>query len=233
MSGRTSLEVGRSSFEKPSLDFVFGGFNAGSGSADPSGFNARSGDMTSGAMSGDCSFGEERPLLEELEIHPHQIWQKTVSVLHPFREYDQAIVNDADLAGPLVFCLLLGIALLLNGKIHFGYIYGLGVIGCFGMYVVMNLMSETGVDFDKTVSILGYCFLPIVLLAALSTFVSVRSSVPEFQVLAYLATTLCVAWATYSAASMFVTSCQMVHQRWLVAYPVALLYICFAIITVF
>ena len=41
---------------------------------------------------------------------------------------------DADLAGPLVFCLAFGSLLLLTGKIHFNYIYGIGALGCVAMY---------------------------------------------------------------------------------------------------
>ena len=36
------------------------------------------------------------------------------------------VISDQDLAGPLVFCLLFGGALLLHGKVSFGYIYGIG-----------------------------------------------------------------------------------------------------------
>lgn len=49
-------------------------------------------------------------------------------------------MQDADLAGPLVFCLGLGLVLLLKGKASFGAIYGCGAIGCGGMYIVLNLM---------------------------------------------------------------------------------------------
>merc|ERR1712137_1357094 len=43
-------------------------------------------------------------------------------------------MEGADLAGPLVFGFTLGLFLLLGGKVHFGYIYGMGVIGCLSMY---------------------------------------------------------------------------------------------------
>ena len=29
-----------------------------------------------------------------------------------------------------------------SGKIHFGYIYGLGITGCLGTYLLLNLMSQ-------------------------------------------------------------------------------------------
>ncbi|CAO2604644.1 Protein YIPF5 [Lemmus lemmus] len=51
------------------------------------------------------SFEEEPPLLEELGINFDHIWQKTLTVLHPLRVADGSIMNETDLAGPVVFCL--------------------------------------------------------------------------------------------------------------------------------
>lgn len=48
---------------------------------------------------------------------------------------------DADMAGPLVFALILGFALLMAGKLHFGYIYGFGMVGSLAVYLLVNLMA--------------------------------------------------------------------------------------------
>lgn len=77
-----------------------------------------------------------------------------------------------------MFVLLLGTALLLKGKIHFGYIYGVGAIGCISMCLLLNLMSETPVDLLHTTSVLGYCFLPIVALAFLSLVITLECAFP-------------------------------------------------------
>lgn len=37
-----------------------------------------------------------------------------------------------------------------SGKVHFGYIYGVAMLGCFAMYAVLNLMSDTGIDVTRT-----------------------------------------------------------------------------------
>jgi len=55
-----------------------------------------------------------------------------------------------------------------SGKVHFGYIYGVGLMGCTSMYVVLNLMSSSGVSVSCVVSTLGYCLLPMVLLSSVS-----------------------------------------------------------------
>ena len=62
-------------------------------------------------------------------------------MLHLLKETDPLVVGDADMAGPLVFCFAFMASLLLGGKVAFGYIYGLGLMGCLGMYLLLNLMS--------------------------------------------------------------------------------------------
>jgi len=52
------------------------------------------------------------PLLQELEIYPDHIREKTLEVLNPARPIKDEYLQDADLAGPLVFCLVLGVCLL-------------------------------------------------------------------------------------------------------------------------
>lgn len=61
-----------------------------------------------------------------------------------------------------------------SGKVHFGYIYGIGLMGCTSMYVVLNLMSTMGVSAGCVVSVLGYCLLPMVLLSSFSVVVHLQ-----------------------------------------------------------
>lgn len=51
--------------------------------------------------------------LAELGINFDHIWQKTLTVLHPLKVADGTIMNETDLAGPMVFCLAFGATLLL------------------------------------------------------------------------------------------------------------------------
>jgi hypothetical protein len=170
---------------------------------------------------------EEPPLLQELGINFDHIKKKSVTVLNPFKAVDKHIMDDTDLAGPFVFCLLFGGFLLLSGKIHFGYIYGVGVLGCLSMYTILNLMSENGIDIYQTTSVLGYCLLPMVLLSSLAMLLNLSGF------LGLIISTLSVLWCTNSASVMFVTVLSMSDQRFLVAYPVGLLYSAFAILAVF
>ena len=155
---------------------------------------------------------------------------KTGVVLWPKRATLQpgsAVINDDDFAGPLLFCLVLGTLLMFQGKVHFGTIYGVFVIGWLGIWAVLNLMSHKGIDIYRTASVLGYCLLPIVILAALSIILEMRG----------LAGTLCiplaVLWCANAASLFFVAALDADDRRWLLAYPVAMFYTCFALITIY
>ena len=115
---------------------------------------------------------EEPPLLEELGINFQHIYGKTLSVINPRKALNAEILEDSDLAGPFVFCWVQGVCLLFSGKLHFGYLFGFGMVGCFFIYTVLNLMNQNqatqahGIDSYRVVSILGYSLLPIVILSA-------------------------------------------------------------------
>ena len=111
-------------------------------------------------------------------------------------QIDSEVLADTDMAGPLVFCLALGGALLLvrparpparpghasltarprrpslsqHGKVHFGAIYALALLSVIAIYVLLNLMSD-GIDIYRVASVLGYCLLPMVGLAFLTIVV--------------------------------------------------------------
>ncbi len=172
--------------------------------------------------------GDEPPILEELGINFGHIRSKTRIVLYPRRHrFDQSVVDDDDFAGPLLFCLVLGVLLLFKGKVHFGTIYGVFVIGLLGIWAVLNLMSQKGIDIYRTASVMGYSLLPIVLLAALSIPLDLRG----FIGLLFIPAT--VLWCSTAASIFFVAALEAHDRRWLLAYPVALFYTCFALITVF
>ncbi|KAM6970749.1 protein YIPF5 [Aplochiton taeniatus] len=173
------------------------------------------------------SFDDEPPLLEELGINFDHIWQKTLTVLHPMKAADGSIMNETDLAGPMVFCLAFGATLLLTGKIQFGYVYGISAIGCLGMYCLLNLMSMTGVSFGCVASVLGYCLLPMILLASFGVLFSLQG------MMGIVITAAIIGWCSLSASKIFISALAMDGQQLLVAYPCGLLYGVFALISVF
>jgi len=181
-----------------------------------------------GGQVGADEFADEPPLLEELGINVGHIAQKTLAVLNPFRATPAEAAGDGDLAGPLVFCLAFGSLLLLSGKVHFNYIYGIGVLGCLAMYALLALMAVgKDVHFTVVVSVLGYCILPVVVLSAVSVVFSLSGAVGNMMAVA------AVGWCAASASKLFVQAFGMEHQQLLVAYPCSLLYAVFALITIF
>jgi len=175
----------------------------------------------------DDDFENEPPLLEELGINFDHIKQKTIAVLHPTNEPDIMVMQDTDLAGPLVFCIAFGASLLLAGKVHFGYVYGIGVTGSLAIYLLLNAMSITGVSSTCVVSVLGYCLLPMVMLSTSSILLALKS------VAGIILTVLAVLWCSFSASKLFVTALAMHGQQLLIAYPCALVYAVFALIAIF
>jgi hypothetical protein len=186
-----------------------------------------SGNESTPFSSSSGTFDEEPPLLEELGINFDYIKRKTLAVLNPLkRSIDPDLLNDSDLSGPFCFALLLGMILLLSRKWTFDYIYGFGAVGWISTYALVNLMAVPNIDIYKTISILGYCLLPMTILASLSV---VHSLEGIFGAVAAIA---CVMWCSYSAALLF-TEQHDPDQRLLVFYPLALYYTCFALLTIF
>lgn len=176
---------------------------------------------------GTNSLEEEPPLLEELGINFDHIWQKTLTVLNPFKPADGSIMNETDLTGPILFCIALGVSLMMAGKAQFGYVYGISATACIGMYILLSLMSSLSVSYGCVASVLGYCLLPMVALSAFAVFYSLQG------VLGTVLALLVVCWCSLSASKIFISTLAMEGQQLLVAYPCALLYGLFALLTVF
>jgi hypothetical protein len=174
-------------------------------------------------------FANEPPLLEELGIDVSQILRRVKSVAFFSQVVEtRADHGDWDLGGPLAIVTLLGFFLALARKAHFGALYGVGLVGCVGAWALVNGMSpKGGLDLYTVCSILGYGLLPMVPLAACGVVVNLHC------LSGALVSVLCVLWCTATASRFFEVGVDLKHQRWLVAYPLALLYACFGILTVF
>ncbi|CAF0849662.1 unnamed protein product [Brachionus calyciflorus] len=190
-------------------------------------FKPQSGDFMQNNEFQGTDFDNEPPLLEELGINFDHIFRKTKCVLNPLAQPHESIIHDEDLAGPLVFCIAYGFSLLLMGKIHFGYIYGITALGCVSMYALLNLMSEKGVNAMCIGSTLGYCLLPMVFLSFLSSFFTMKSYA------GLMISIFFILWCSLSSSKLFVNALNMSNQQLLVLYPCFLLYGIFALLNVF
>ncbi|KAJ1304743.1 hypothetical protein OPQ81_005881 [Rhizoctonia solani] len=195
---------------RPSLEGnVVAGAGPGSGTPNFGGSIQPAGGWLSAFGTG--GFEGEPPLLEELGVNLSHIRAKSLAVLNPLGQVDEHIMDDADLAGPLIILLCLATCLLMSGRPQFGYIYGVAVFGSGSLYTLLNLMSESG---NRR---LPRCDVCMVLDGAIG----------------YIFSILSVIWCTYAASGIFVAVLRMSDQRVLVAYPVGLLYGCFALFSVF
>jgi hypothetical protein len=145
------------------------------------------------------------------------------------------IMDDGDLAGPLVFAMLLGAMLILQGKIHFGAIYGLSVCGTIFGYFLLSMLADVSVNvrLPLVISTLGYCLLPNLVLALVSIahLWIVGQAGSGFFML--VATSVAIFWSAYCAMRIFAEALNMQERRYLVLYPALLFYAVFAAITIF
>jgi len=178
-------------------------------------------------LSYDDDIENEPPILEELGINVEHIWLRMKGIAF-FKKVDETVLEDADLSGPFIIAMGMGVCNMLAGKLQIGYIWGFFMVGCISIYMLINVMSQrNGIDLYRTASILGYGLIPIDLLAFIGIFMSLKST---FGLVAAMAM---VFWATATTSKFFETAISMKQQRWLVAYPVCLVYTAFTMLSVF
>ncbi|KAM0322565.1 hypothetical protein ACHAQA_009412 [Verticillium albo-atrum] len=240
------------------------GFSGGFGAAGVSGRMGEQGGLRTGWLAAFSTEGYdgEPPLLEELGVNFHHIQTKTLAVLNPFRRIDQHIMDDSDLAGPILSFFLFGTFLLFSGKIHFGFIYGLAALGSVSLHLILSLMTPTELgpheaDSHTHPSAAQYPGGPAVApgqktghFSTTLTFAR-SSSILGYCLLPLVATSLlgilmpmdtplgivitsaAILWCTYAASGMFVAIGRMMSMRLLIAYPLALFYVGFGIMGIF
>ncbi|XP_021908415.1 protein YIPF5 homolog [Carica papaya] len=211
----------------PFMSFDIGSATAGASSSAPFGGTIHS---SSSSSLGPASFEDEEPLLDELGIHPDQIWRKTKSILNPFR-VNPNVHKDSDLSGPIFLYLALCLFQLLAGKIQFGVILGWIVVSSIFLYVVFNMLAgrNGNLDLHTCTSVIGYCMLPVVILSAVSLFVSQGSGVARFLMAGAF-----VVWATRACTNLMVALADGGEEhRGLIAYACFLIYTLFSLLVIF
>lgn len=187
------------------------------------------GPISGGIAPGATNFEDEEPLLDELGIHPEQIWRKTKSILNPFR-VNPAVHKDSDLSGPILLYMSLCLFQLLAGKIHFGVILGWIVVSSIFLYVVFNMLAgrNGNLDLHTCTSVVGYCMFPVVILSAVSLFL------PQVGVLRFVVSTVFVLWATRVCTGLMVALADGGEEHsGLIAYACFLIYTLFSLLVIF
>lgn len=187
------------------------------------------GPIGGGPAPGSANFEDEEALLDELGIHPDQIWKKTKSILNPFR-VNPAVHKDSDLSGPILLYMALCLFQLLAGKIQFGVILGWIVVSSMFLYVVFNMLAgrNGNLDLHTCTSVVGYCMLPVVILSAASLFV------PQGGVVQFVVAGVFVLWATRVCTGLMVSLADGGEEhRALIAYAAFLIYTLFSLLVIF
>lgn len=190
-------------------------------------------------------YSDEVSLMEELGINFDQIWHNTKKSVLMKNKNAVSTHDDVDLAGPLFFVILFGALLYFySGKLHFGYIYGVGMFGTVSIHALLKLMSNntasssysdatevkeasSGLYILQTCSILGYSFLPLCILSTIAMFMNLNTNI------GIVISTLSVVWCAISSSGQFIKSLNMHNVRLLVAYPLFIFYSVFASMIVF
>ncbi|KAG8390769.1 hypothetical protein BUALT_Bualt01G0117900 [Buddleja alternifolia] len=211
----------------PGIPFL--SFDVNSAAASTSFSAAPQFSSTIGGGGGGMGFDDEPPLLEELGINTKQIYQKTLSILNPFR-INHHLHEDADLSGPFLFLMAFGLFQLLAGKLHFGIILGWVTMASMFLYVVFNMLAgkNGNLDMHKCVSLIGYCMLPIVMLSAVSLFV------PQGGMVIMVIMGVFVIWSTRVCTRLVVELANCGDElRGLITYACFLIYMLFSMLVIF
>jgi hypothetical protein len=231
LGGTSSVAVNRSNSAQ-NQSTANTGYNSLSGSAG----NGGGGDFQSDQQRAPdyrTRFGDpadDLPLLEELGIFPRHIWNKANAVLHPLKPMNADVIEDTDVAGPIVFAVGLAFLFSLQGKVQFGAIYGLSLLGIIFAKVLLSLMTEQSVPTQFVVSTLGYCLLPNLILAVIQTFQ--YWLIGSHTILIPMAFAV-IGWSAWCATNMFVRALAMDAQKFLILYPLVIFYAVFASLTIF
>ncbi|ADM11194.1 Rab GTPase interacting factor Golgi membrane protein [Encephalitozoon intestinalis ATCC 50506] len=172
----------------------------------------------------------DEPLLKELGIDFNTIRKESRLVFGVFqkKQVDFSFVKNADLSGPVVFVGLYTLGLILNYKIHFGYIYFISLLTALSMYFLLNVLDTKHIGFLECCSILGYSFPPVVFFSFLNILLGGIGI--GFKVFYGLAFAL---WSSYTASVVFCRYLSLTNKHVVVGYPLLLGYTGFVMVVLF
>ena len=165
---------------------------------------------------------DDRPLLEELDIDPKDIYYKLRCVLlpHPKFGFDQTVLkNNPDFWGPLAVVLFFSLVSL-YGQFHVvSWIITMWFIGSLVIFLLARVLGAD-VTYSQSLGVIGYSLLPLAVTALLLSLV---------KSLYFVSATLRmigVLWASFSAATLLASE-ELKHKKVLIIYPIFLLYVYF------
>lgn len=143
---------------------------------------------------------------------------------------DEQTIEEPDLSGPIIIALFFGLLLLLSGKIHFGDIYAIFVIGNLLLYFLFNFMSQVeSIPLYSIMSTMGYAMIPMLILGFFSIFTAMKGPVGIILSLAVSG------WSSLAASNFIEALMKQTEtdRKILLMYPLFLFYVSFAMIIIF
>lgn len=179
-----------------------------------------------GALTG--SIPGERTLLEELSIDLHTIKAESLLPFKILQKHYEEIKTSSDLTGPIIILLIFTFSLVLQGKIHFGYIYLISLTSSFLIYFLINLLTVRKTSYLTCCNIIGYAMTPVVAFSFANIILSRISA--TFNVI--IGISMCF-WSAYTAALVFCIQLQLTEKTLVILYPLFLAYMSFMMMTLF
>lgn len=169
------------------------------------------------------------PLLHELGIDFNSICMESRVIFEVFNKTTKYFnCKTAGIAGPLIFSLCYSLFLMVNGKIHFGYIYFLSLVSNIFIYSLLNVLAESHINFLESFSVMGYSQIPVTVFSFFNIFLK-YTPVPVQLALGVVF----ALWSSATASLIFVKFLEIDQLFYIVAYPLFLIYFCFVLIAIF
>lgn len=113
-------------------------------------------------------------------------------------------------------------------------------LACQSSYILLKLLSDSSsntISLTSVMSILGYSMIPLLFLCLFSLVLSITFSFLfvfiSSNILGWIVSVLCILWSSFSASRFIELLLGSTDQRYIIMYPLVLLYAVFALITVF
>lgn len=129
-----------------------------------------------------------------------------------------------------MIALCFGMLLLLSGKVHFGDIYAIFVLGNILLFFLFNFMSQIEtISLYNIMSTMGYSMIPMLILGFMGIFITMKGP------LGIILSLVVAGWSSYAASNFIEGIMKQTesNRKALLIYPLFLFYVCFAMIIIF
>lgn len=176
------------------------------------------------------SLPDDKPILEELGIDFSTVKKESKLIFKVLktRPVDFSFIKNADLSGPFIFLVLYTIALVINYRVHFGYIYFISLLTSTFMYFLLNVIDDKQIGFVECCSVLGYSLPPVIVFSFIN-LITCRMNL-GFRLTMGMAF---AGWSAYTASVVFSQYLSLINKHLVIGYPLLLAYVGYILIVLF